>query len=364
MKHTHSIEVSHADISVRPAPIYDPFAGYNLNLPQSVTDTEWTLPAMHGNVVKLLYSLSLHGLINIQPKVYDAIASIYYKSIDQLTVHDIITFKKYVSEISVIDQKSLVRLFGMLANKGQNDYFSLYLIAYLINKNLNIEILLTDHDYEFIRAYEAYFQKGEIPRKYEDLDNKFNFKSLNNMIFLLENMWISTEEVGFLYENYYRQKIKLLSYSLNKESNKISLYSYGPMNMEDIKALADDVHAFYYAKNAEAFAQTIDRMNGLYYVNTIKKNLIGSTGEKGKPVSKLIQDHTSVHLKQQPKEFKIKYVIGSHVNGKRGPNVYPTFETLGDNIFHQLGRHRSLCYVYRDVKHQTHRAGGHSPRCK
>src|SRR5262245_54716215 len=104
-----------------------------------------TLGDLHGNAMKLLYSLVRHGYINAIKDDYNAFCKLYIKAPHTLTLNDINNFNALLDKMAMNPQAQgcLVRLIGdVLADRGSNDYFTLKILEKLCKNNIEVEILL------------------------------------------------------------------------------------------------------------------------------------------------------------------------------------------------------------------------------
>lgn len=137
-----------------------------------------TVGDLHGNPMKILHLLVLHGVIEISPENYKRLAHIYqnYISSDKyggetallLNKHKakyskyIRDFERIISNLSV-KNKPLIRFLGdTICDRGRNDYFFYLILDKLNQEKVPVEILKSDHDIEAIVPFEEYAQTGRI----------------------------------------------------------------------------------------------------------------------------------------------------------------------------------------------------------
>lgn len=109
---------------------------------------------IHGNALKLIYTLIEEGVLHLSPNQYGALRDIYYKSTDKLTSEDLAKFRQIITEARINKKRAITLIGDELADRGQNDYFTLLVLKKLHNENTDINIMLSNHSVEFIRDYE------------------------------------------------------------------------------------------------------------------------------------------------------------------------------------------------------------------
>jgi hypothetical protein len=283
--------------------------------PYQLPRTEMTLGDLHGNAIKLLYSLTRHGVItNMTPIHYASLVRIYRLSADQLTRRDIACFNEIIRGLK-FNKSCLIRLLGDdLADRGSNDYFTLRIIEKLIDEKVPIEILLSNHSIDFIYAYEnvkkveerhTWFEwpslsgfsrllSSAMPsghtRQLVDLNSKFilpepddlpqnniqqrqikflpkvlekklhHADSLVSLNHLIRKKIVSKSEIETIYKKYQRV-LKAISYNINKDRKGIVIFSHAPIDLKQIERICLQLNVTYQDSTIEHLAKTIDRIN-------------------------------------------------------------------------------------------------------
>lgn len=215
-----------------------------------------TLGDMHGNFQKLLYASVRHGAIDLSEQDFNKLKSLYNRK--SLSAKQVALFNKILTRIHVKPtcQQSLLRLIGdILADRGQNDYFTLKLLQKFKQGGLPFEIMLSNHDAEFIRImetnssfYETHLATGQG-------------KSTNKLQVMIENGLISRQEIEELYEECYKPNLKALSYSFNETQDKITIYSHGLIGLNNIRYMAQAAGVPYVSDQPADIAKAIDGIN-------------------------------------------------------------------------------------------------------
>lgn len=280
--------------------------------PYQLPRTEMTLGDLHGNAIKLLYSLTRHGVItNMTPIHYASLVRIYRLSADQLTRRDIACFNEIINGLK-FNKSCLIRLLGDdLADRGSNDYFTLKIIEKLIDEKVPIEILLSNHSIDFIYAYENVKKREErhswfewpsfsgfsrllsstIPsRQAADINSKFilpdprdlppnniqqrqikflpkvlekkfhHADSLVSLHHLIRKKIVSKNVVENIYKKYQRV-LKAISYNIDKDRNSIVIFSHAPIDLKQIERICLQLNVTYQDNTIQHLAKSIDRIN-------------------------------------------------------------------------------------------------------
>ncbi|MCX7117773.1 MAG: hypothetical protein NTW94_07755 [Legionellales bacterium] len=153
-----------------------------------------TLGDLHGNAVKLLHFLMLHGVVIWKASVvdragaYQSFVQIYERAAEILKFRALMTqfvdpkqgisnpeeyarlkslsapkelmillrqFNDLISQLAVQEVDTHVRLLGdELADRGSNDYFTLRLLGLLYDAHVAVSILSSNHGVQFLKNYE------------------------------------------------------------------------------------------------------------------------------------------------------------------------------------------------------------------
>ncbi|HAT8178827.1 TPA: type IV secretion protein Dot [Legionella pneumophila] len=179
-------------------------------------------------------------------------------------------FNKFMAQIEINDIKMLIRLLGdEVADRGSCDYFTLRILDFLYQNQIAINIILSNHGYEFIHAYEKlvigqpFKPKGDI--------GDIQIKSFWGLQLLLEQSAIPQEELRSLVERTYKPTLKIIDYSLSEDG--ITLYSHAPMRFDSIRMAASQLGVSYDDSTKEALAETIDQLNAQLQIY-MKNNML------------------------------------------------------------------------------------------
>lgn len=218
-------------------------------------DHTLVLGDLHGNAIKLLYCLMLHGFIAVlQQQEYDYLVTIYVKPAKKLTSKDIQRFNEILDNITCQNQGKLLLIGDVLADRGSNDYWTLKILALLKRLEIPVEILLSNHDSTFIEATEL--QKNYMPQN----PSLFN-ASMVNLQQLIDMKLIEKKEVDVIANQIYKPMLKALSYSLAINLQSITLFSHAAIGLNTINYLSQVLQLKYDDKTPVALCKTIDAIN-------------------------------------------------------------------------------------------------------
>ncbi len=240
-----------------------------------------TLGDMHGNALKLFYILIQKGVLQVDKAQYAQFYTIYNKPVEKLTPQDINDFKQLV-DIIPVKPGPFIRILGdELADRGSNDFYTLYLLKHLHANGVAFDINQSNHSLEFTlaneRATQAEKTKAGVVKTinynevYKDSLGGDQSASMANMGILLAKKLISAEELNSLVR-VHQQHQTIVSYSLDK-NNSISLYSHAPMGFAMIKHLAKKFEVRYKDDTAQELAYTIENINKKY-VHVLREGLL------------------------------------------------------------------------------------------
>jgi len=294
---------------------------------------------LHGNALKLIWFLLKHGVIdNISEQKYKDFINLYEKNTTEISKSDLQWFNRFVEAIK-INQGGTIRLLGdELADRGSNDYFTLKIFEKLFDNNIPLEIVLSNHTADFIRAYENqnnYSQNNLAPHF---------VKSMLGLNRLIEQKLISKKEVGLLFEKIYTPSLKVLTYTINEEAQSIAIFSHAPIGLQTIESLCQKLKLPYCDNSLNALTKTIDSINNEFTNNYARNKKITSLLASEKqykmgnmdvhkfPFMHLIWNRNYSNLKR-PNHYKgytVQYIHGHDSREKNiTDHIYNLDNTLG-----------------------------------
>lgn len=260
------------------------------------------------------------------------------------TKQDFKTFSEILAKAIVNNNIKLVRFLGdMLADRGKNDYFILLLLKFLGEKAVNYEILFSNHDAIFIHNYEK-----SCLNKLTDLQSNINAAlSLVLLVQLIEDKIIDIKIVKEIFNNFYKPKLKLLSYTINLKEDgntEFTIFSHAPICLSTIRALANKFGILYPENliSYQLLATCIDQINKIFCG---KKTIIENYAQENYPpkndlvvpleypVTRTIWNRSvsqDTFLNELP--FKLTFVHGHHsagINKEMGEGYLGLDSSLG-----------------------------------
>lgn len=223
---------------------------------------------LHGNSLKFLFFLIKEGVIDLPEQRYQQFQQLYYdEDIDEQLAsgEDLDELFECIDEmVDIINEAEVistakVRLIGdELADRGNNDLFTLLLMKKLADNNVPLSIAASNHSIEYVTAYEniggnVSEAKLEAPT-YTGEWEPFG-KSLANMQRTLDHFPKYREMVQDITETVYIPNMRLIDYDIDQDGN-IHISTHAPIGFE---------------KSDEAGMTTVKRivgyLNDKYYDN-------------------------------------------------------------------------------------------------
>lgn len=246
---------------------------------------EITLGDLHANAIKLIYFLVHHGICHISEKHYKRLVEIYKTPPWVLTKPMLDEYDSLIASIELLNPSILIRLIGdELADRGSNDYFILKIIQKLHDDHAKLEIILSNHGVEFIEAYERFEERNKVFQ----LTSLFGFAaSLEGLANIVKKGLVSSDEIFNIIDNCYKPVLKLIGYSLDKETGGITIYSHAAIDIEVIRLIAKRFDLDFKDETSLELAATIDGINQQFSEH-VKNNTVHSLYHPDKPLKTFI----------------------------------------------------------------------------
>ena len=338
MQHSVMKEIfeNNVDIYVLPESIKDQYLQYN----------QITIGDLHANAMKLLFMLFKHGIASgIQQTEYLLLKDIYMKQVDALTNTDINVFNQVLSSIKFNNVISIRLIGDDLADRGQNDYFILKSLDKLQQHQVPVEILISNHDMEFIIAYE------KMENFSPSLIKCFNqVRSMDNLQTLINNNIVTREDILTIVEKSYKPNLKAISYVLVENTKDMIIYSHAPIGLDNIVNLAQQLDIECTVKTARDIADSIDKINSKFqeYVdtNTVYK-LCSNNPEDADSQTALefILWNREVDKLNRPEilsNYHIYFVHGHDSSFLSNNNIVNLDNLLGKTVNHNRGKYHVI----------------------
>lgn len=241
---------------------------------------------LHGNALKLLYLLVYHGVITncteekynrfkvlfdifINPELYEAYElkdnyQLFLALIDSLELNN-----ELIGRIDLIGDD--------LCDRWGNDLLTLKLYEKLSKEAFQLRILLSNHSFSFIQAFETkqdYAASVSVASKCAS--------SMKNMHQLILGGVVSKQEVDQLLVQYYFPNMRILTYSIEETTPKptITIVTHAPIVFDTIAALAQQFNVSYNDKTVLELADVIDEINAVFQQDYVQKSQISTLVEE------------------------------------------------------------------------------------
>lgn len=309
-------------------------------------DTQITLGDLHGNALKLLYTLIRLNVFEMTAYDYNAFKALYLLPTKLLNSGHIYKLNQILSRINVNKLATLRLLGDELCDRGSNDYFMLKIIEKLTNAKVPLEICFSNHGLDFIAAMESVDKTRQDPEEYlvpPTLSGEF-IRSLDNLKTLIQNNVVKENEVLSIFKNCYKPCLRGISYSLSGDS--ISIYSHAPIGLETIEAMARMLHIDYHDETPQALAQTIDAINDCIQKDYIQQNRVRDLFDAQihcnaycgqgvdylqHPITAAVWNREYKHLVRPERhhDYKIFFIHGHDMSEKSHANIYSMDDLFG-----------------------------------
>lgn len=288
--------------------------------------TQFTMGDLHGNAIKLIYTLVRNGicqLISDEPqKIYSKLISIY-ESPEPLSQENFFLFNHIIDNyLLIIDTKTLVRFIGdCFADRGKNDWFTLKVIYKLKHAGVNFRTVLSNHDCRFLCAMGLNGAKADInaiKAKSEDKQNADSFFGLKKTI---NAGLVRLDEVLAMLRGAYLPSLVMLDFSLNS-CGVLSIFTHAPCDLKSIKDLSNQFGTLYEDATNEDLVNTINAINHELDF-CIQHDLLGLVLKKDTPAYDLMwmREKKLMLLRNNIETREVKNIIFIYGHDKKSLNV-------------------------------------------
>ncbi len=236
-----------------------------------------TLGDMHGNVMKLIWELIYEGEIKINQEDFIRLWELYDQlSFDKNEPHAIANskdqleeFKDILDKITVIPSSNIRLLGDLFADRGGNDYLTLKLLQKLHHNGLKLEIIFSNHDDFLFDNYKKILQPDE-KIKIEDWEKNLEWKirnkndQCNSLLGLMATIKFGLaeqSEIQDIINESIIPNLKLASYALTSDGQKINLFMHAPNNFTDLEKLSKSFDLNDELNSAIDLAKLLDQLN-------------------------------------------------------------------------------------------------------
>lgn len=298
---------------------------------------------LHGNALKLLYFLIKHEIVACNKYDYQRFIDIYRKDASLLEQKDLCEIKGICKGLTIKNKTKICLIGDVLADRGQNDYFTLLLLSKLHEESVPMDILHSNHDFTFIESLE----KNGIFRSEKLCGDRVFARSMHQLQDLIDCELITKEEVITLVHKSFLPHLKLLSCVINSH-NEITLLSHARIDEEVIDNFATEMKAYFRANTVIELAATIAAINYNFQENYVKKNLVHTLPksdfrvDKDDPVTFAMWNRDYTILLPTTHFYKINEVYGHDSDGPVLKGIYCLNNSLGAHLTLHSGEYNVL----------------------
>jgi hypothetical protein len=318
---------------------------------RAVPGAQITIGDLHGNALKLIYTLVRHGIVtNLSEDRYNELVRIYKMSVDSITRDDIDQFNTLINYLEFNSSAKLRLLGDEFSDRGSNDYFTLKILEKLHQKKVPLEIILSNHGMEFVQAYES--TNKFLPLVLED---QFAASMINMQILIVKKL-ITRDEVNAIIKSTYKPSLKAISYSL--ADNEITIYSHAPIDLSALRALAakfslsfDDGSTLTLAKSIDAINTVFstyvinDTVHTLYFKKDVEDAFTGMYLPANSSPIEFITWNREIRYLYQPemhKGYQLNFAHGHDSEVSANKNVFNLDNRLGKTLAWHTERYTAL----------------------
>ena len=297
---------------------------------------EYTLPDLHGNALKLLNALIKAGIVTMSKYQYEQFVDCYFKDPLDVKKKNLDDLIKAVSSIKKSKKIGKLRFIGdELCDRGSNDYYTLLVIKKCSQLGIPCEFVLSNHGLEFIQGYET----GQY--KPVNLLGHYGNSMISLSKFFSKKL-VSKNTIKRIVNQYYKPKLKLLSYTSSKD--QITIYTHAPVGLQQIKTLCADLNVEYKDDTAKQLSKTVDQMNKVFHKNYVKPNLVHTIQGKLYDIT-WNRRYEGLDRPEVHKDYKINFAHGHDADESSRNNIYnlDADNMLGKSSDHGSGKIRFLC---------------------
>jgi hypothetical protein len=302
-----------------------------------------TLGDLHGNALKLLYFLIKHEIVECNEAHYQRFVEIYRKDVSSLDQQDLDEIK-HICDNLIIKNKTKICLIGdVLADRGQNDYFTLLLLNKLHKESVPLDILHSNHDFTFIESFEI----DGIFRSDRPCGDRIFARSMHQLQDLIDRGLVDKNEIISLVIESFLPHLKLLSCVIASH-NEITRFSHARIDEEVIANLAKEMNVYFRADTVSQLASTIAAINHSFQQNYVAKNLVHTLPkkeflvDKDDPVTFSMWNRDYTILQETTRSYKVNEVYGHDSSGPDLEGVYCLNNILGAHLELHLAEYTVL----------------------
>jgi predicted transcriptional regulator YdeE len=313
MAFNERIKTTKENLNTKPVPIpnFDP------------THQALAIGDLHGNAMKGIYFLMRYGVMKLANEDdYSTLKNIYDKNTDSLTAGDLENFKHILENASFKSPKLITFIGDELADRGNNDWFTLLLLDKLHRSKVPYQIQYSNHSSVALQSISKLAAlPGVIRTKYSNQQ-----RSLDNMWSLEVKGLITKKDINDIANTSYKPHLRLIGYT-KTTGDELTIYTHAPVGLETIKALASHFKVAYHEATMEELIATIDRINNKAS-DSINKNEFtqyfdATNSEDTNPINTLVWARalqSDFTLTPENKTYKVTCIHG-HIGPAENGNI-------------------------------------------
>jgi len=251
----------------------------------SMAYTQVTEGDLQGSIIQLIHLLVYLDIAEISDESYAQLRAIYATPPDKVTAAQVMAFKNIINnELVILDQNKFIRSLGDTVcekpnkTKSNNDFYMLFLFHKILNK----EILLSNHDFEFLNAW----RKRDIFRRdwykqtnWEEKHTEMAYTLRVGLANFLERKIVTQAEVDKLVIEGFLPSLKLISYS--DEATTLKYFQHAPCQpMIAAKNLANHYKIPFDDSSKEKFCETLNQINIKFKQDLVSGKFYHEIGEQ------------------------------------------------------------------------------------
>lgn len=302
-----------------------------------------TIGDLHGNALKLLHFIIKHEIVESNNNDYQQFVDIYRKDNNALQREDLDKIKHICENLIIKDKIKICLIGDVLADRGQNDYFTLLLLNKLHKESIPLEIMLSNHDFTFIESLE----KNGIFRSKRLCGDAVFGCSMHQLQDLIDKELLEKNEIISLFRESYLPHLKLLSYVIN-DYDEITYFSHASIDEEVITNFTKKMEVLFRANTTTQLANSITAINHSFQQNYVAKSLIHTlvTDElhvkKDNPIYFSMWNRNYEILQESKRPYKINRVYGHDSSGPELEGVYCLDNSLGASLDDHTEEYKGL----------------------
>jgi hypothetical protein len=327
------------------------------------TDEALAIGDLHGNAMKAIYFLICYGVMTLEdPADYATLWRLYNTSTEQLTRNHLNQFKLILDNASIKSPKLLTLIGDELADRGNNDCFTLLVMKKLHDSKVPYQTLLSNHGCLALESFSK--QSAIIPirlGRYQPTSTGSPIVvnqqiSLDNLWKLVNQQEITIDEMTALYKDH-QSHIRLIGYTKTIDGN-LTLYTHAPVGLETVAGIAKQFKVKYDDSTVDTLIACIDEINAKA-VKAIQENTFHSywdfvtqnRKDEQRSLFNLMWNRVTLDFRLKPKgQFNVEVVHGHIGEGSAIPGAFSNIDSFfGQTIDQDTQGHKGKLIVYKTI---------------